>query len=472
MDRRLLIDIKKECGWNQKELEENLLALSKDSDPYFVGTRTDYAQAKWARKMLNWVQAKWDDRKHKLAEMGISVGTKPHLRGIHYIIFTGYPNPTDYKGDPYEGNNKDWKNLQKAFRMGRLLKLIKFGEIEDHKHPEVKKYLHRYPDSQFIYPETPSINEEITTDNFEINFESDIQDKLSVYSYFINPSATGLKSITKRTPAHIEIWTEKERELVHVVAKEYDVNVQDAAGEQSYENVYSLLVRAKESSEGMPIRILYLTDFDPRGEFTIPVAVARKIEWMTENLDEFKDMDVRLKKLMLTEAQVNEFNLARSPVKIKESMRARWEKKYEHEYVVEIDAMETLHAPEMVNILRDELSKYIDKDAVEYIRAYNEKVRKKGNEYMDKVNDKVETIKNDIMEYLEPEIKKKINETLDKLAPEMDVDMTDDLNDFKKVVDEWEEPEWNINEDNADVWLYDSNRNYIEQIKYYNDVRS
>ena len=68
-------------------------------------------------------------------------------------------------------------------------------------------------------------------------------------------------------------------------------------------------------ASGRPVRILYVSDFDPGG-MSMPVAVARKIEFYVRSHDE--TLDIQVRPVVLTEEQCIEYRLPRIPIKASE----------------------------------------------------------------------------------------------------------------------------------------------------------
>lgn len=454
MKRDAIKDLVKERGLKVKDA----LALTPAYDPFYMGSSADHTRGRWAKELYEWVLEKWDERRAELETIGISVGSMPHLRAIHYLLFTGHPDPIRWDGRKYEGTKSDWEGLQDCFKKARLLGYIKFGEIEDHKHPAIMQNLERNKDSGIDYPQDEGVIERtLTFDDLSLELPyNSVKEALAFYAW-----EEEIKNIQRRIPVHIEIWTEKQRELVDIIAKEYWVNVQNAVGQQTYENVYSLLKRGQEQSNDRPIRILYLSDFDPRGEMTMTVGVSRIIEWMIHNLSEFEGLDVKLKKLVLTQDQIREYNLPPAPVKSTESMKDRWDK-HIGMGICEIDSIETLFAPEMVQIIRDELGRYIPKRHLAHLREYN-----------DKFNSMVTTYNSRLREAIEEEteaISNQIKALIDDWSTELSLDLSDEYEKIIEFQDSFEEPSWEI-DDGEDDWLFDSDRLYLEQIRRYKEVR-
>jgi hypothetical protein len=75
---------------------------------------------------------------------------------------------------------------------------------------------------------------------------------------------------------HVEIWAEKStvNGVLEPLAEQYGLNLQTALGEMSLTRCHEAVRRAAGNGN-RPVR----SDFDPAGQ-SIPVAAARKIEWL------------------------------------------------------------------------------------------------------------------------------------------------------------------------------------------------
>jgi len=450
----------KQLAREHKLKTEDLLALTPAYDPFFTGSVADHRDAKWAKEILDWVMERWDERRKQLEAMGYQVGARPHLRAIHYLLFTAHPNPIRWDGKRYNASLKEWQYLCECYKKARVLGYIPFGFIEDHKHPEILKHLFRGHDQQLIAPNELNIEKEFTNEDITYTLpEFDVKWDLKLSTNF-------KKDIQSRIPIHLEIWTEKQREIVDLIGRKYFVNVQNATGQQSYENILLLLKRAIRDSKGKPIRIIYVSDYDPRGEMTIPIGVARILEYFIRNYDEFKDLDIKLKKLVLTKEQVIKYRLPPAPVKATESMKDRW-MKMQGDYVVELDSIDVLFAPELVKIIEAELERYIPSKIIRDIEDYNKKVQGVIKGYNKKLEEKiVEAFKD-----ANKELKRRIEPIIKDFKAEIKINMEDEYNKVKEILREWKEPNWSFDDGNDEEWLFDSKRDYIKQIKYYKSVR-
>ena len=116
----------------------------------------------------------------------------------------------------------------------------------------------------------------------------------------------------------------------------------------------NLAERARQS--GRPVRILYVSDFDPGG-MSMPVAVARKIEFAV--LSEQENLDIQVRPVVLTPDQCVQYRLPRVPLKASEKRAANFEARF-GEGATELDALEALHPGELRRILVREIERYYD----------------------------------------------------------------------------------------------------------------
>ena len=139
-------------------------------------------------------------------------------------------------------------------------------------------------------------------------------------------------------------------------------------GELSITAVNQLIQRIQQADK--PVRIFYISDFDPAGE-TMPISVARKIEYFAHNTDL---KDIKLNGLMLTKEQCIEYQLPRTPIKESDKRKSGFEERH-GSGATELDALEALHPGEMGNILQQAISLYVDADSYNAVIEENERIR-------------------------------------------------------------------------------------------------
>jgi hypothetical protein len=183
-------------------------------------------------------------------------------------------------------------------------------------------------------------------------------------------------------PFLVEVWVEKstQDDILTPLARRLGFNLQTGAGEMSEVLARDAISRAME--DGRPMRILYISDFDPGGR-SMPVALARKIEYWLGELD--LDLDIILDPILLTPEQCEHYNLPRTPLKVTERRAAKFEERF-GEGATELDALEALHPGEMAKIVEAEVCRYIDPSLTARLKAANSAFQRCVNEAEDEVH--------------------------------------------------------------------------------------
>ena len=146
-------------------------------------------------------------------------------------------------------------------------------------------------------------------------------------------------------------------------------------------------------------------------------------------------------------------------------MKDRW-KSVIGDYICEIDSIDTLFAPDMVRILRAELSRYIPPETVKTLQEYEEQVRDAFDTYHTALDDQIQNVLQEITDEIHP----KVAPIIEELEPTIEIDISNELQDLINTRDDFEEPEWEV-DDGEDEWLFDSSRTYEEQLKMYKKIR-
>jgi hypothetical protein len=162
------------------------------------------------------------------------------------------------------------------------------------------------------------------------------------------------------TACHLFIERAKADRVRHQIPKTVNQETEGLAREMAREMGVPLITVEEEGTSGRPIRILYISDFDPSGQ-SMPVAVARKIEFLIR--DQGLDLDVQVRPVVLTKKQCEEYQLPRTPIKETDVRRSAFEERH-GEGATELDALEALHPGELGRILEREIARYWD-DALE-----------------------------------------------------------------------------------------------------------
>ena len=262
---------------------------------------------------------------------------------------------------------------------------------------------------------------------------------------------------------HIEIWCEKStmNDVLMPLGERYGVNVVTGIGELSLTRCVELVARAEESQR--PVRILYLSDFDPAGA-SMPVAVARKIEYRLHQ-KELNDLDIQVRPIVLTHEQCIRYRLPRTPIKETEKRAARFEERF-GEGATELDALEALHPGELERILTREIGRYYDADLDDRISDVAGEVEAE----LDTINTKVRKRHAKELAALEAERKKLAAgiKAFEKKAKPVLRRIEKDLEAEAPDVDAYDWPEPDDGDEDDDP-LFDSTRDFIEQTDRYKE---
>ena len=260
------------------------------------------------------------------------------------------------------------------------------------------------------------------------------------------------------TPYHIELWAEKSTvdDILRPLADDYGLNIQTALGEISAVRCRHLVARAAGNGD-RPVRILYISDFDPAG-MSRPVGAARKIEFLLQEL--VADYpNVQLHPVVLTHEQCVRYRLPRTPIKESEGRGGAFEERF-GEGATELDALEALHPGTLREILVAEIERFLDPDfASEWEDAVSEAddrlseiaadatsrlagTRDALQARLDALRASAEAFAADFAAY-----SREVESELEAAAPDVDeFDLPE-----PREPDEWEDP------------LFDSDRDYVEQ---------
>jgi hypothetical protein len=310
-----------------KRPKGTLYALSANNDP-FVWPPARIRNAEWFAEM-------W--------ELYGRLGLHPH--GLHYVLVS-QPHGTiilPSTGLPYENTTLCDQYLANAARDARYLGLIPADDIADRRNAEAE--IHHCNESK-------AAEGGIGGDNCDLEFQLDEPPAIDF------PPVPQLMVLPPRIsqPYQVEIWIEKSTmaAVIDPIARQYGVNVVPGIGQTSETRCRELVERA--SVAGKPVRILYVSDFDPSGD-NMPVAAARKIEFWIRS--KYPDLNVQLRPVALTKEQCIEFNLPRTPIKDTDLRKDKWEERH-GEGATELDALEALYPGELGRILVAEIERYYD----------------------------------------------------------------------------------------------------------------
>jgi hypothetical protein len=357
-------------------------------------------------------------------------GAGVHLRRIHYRLISQKTPVEMPDGGAYGNTEGCWNLLMKASKYARYADLIDINDFTDRHNP----------DPVIGLPEKIDAEPNVAANESELEIE--IPDSV--------PPALTLSAPVPTQPYHLEIWIEKSTadDILIPLAQRYGLNVQTGVGETSLTRCLDLVKRADDR----PIRILYVSDFDPGG-LSMPVAAAVKIGWLND-----ESLDIQLQPVALTHDQCIAYRLPRTPIKETENRAARFEERF-GESATELDALEALHPGELERILVREIERFHDPD---FAAAWAE-TKAEAYEDLEEIASRVlsthaQTTFATRLEALRDQADRLIEDVRahnEALAQEMLAEAPD-LDDY-----EWPEPR------DADEWadpLFDSKRDYVEQV--------
>jgi len=303
----------------------DLIALSPQNDPFYVLVPA-------RREAAEWFAGLWTG-------LGFQIGSHP--RRLHYTIVSQDPPIRKPNGEPYLNTENDWKYLLTSSLAARYLRLIPDGALADHRN------------------DPPIINAEHLSRSLAscrvaggggAGLDYDMPDKTVLAPWF------SINELCVPQPYLVEVWVEKstQNDILVPLAQRRGFNLIPGTGETSEILAREAVGRAVE--DGRPMRILYVSDFDPGGR-SMPVALARKIEYWIREAD--IDLDVTLDPIVLTPEQCERYHLPRTPLKDTEKRAAKFEERF-GSGATELDALEALHPGELGKIVDAEVSRYLD----------------------------------------------------------------------------------------------------------------
>jgi hypothetical protein len=309
-----------------------LVALTEGNDPFF-------ADREGRRKNAEWFANIW---------RVLGLGTQIHTRRVHYQL-TARPDLPMPDGRVYQNTETCSALLSVACRDARYLGLIPREHIIDNRNAEAQI---RYS------PEDKPAEAGINNGDAGVPFEIPAVESITVFPP--PPELTVTKPMIAQ-PRMVEIWIEKStmNDVLDPIAVHYGVNLVVGLGETSEVRCRELVARAR-AAPGKPVRILYVSDFDPGGD-SMPVAAARKIEFWLRRIA--PDLDVQVRPVALNKEQIDHYALPPIPLKDKrrgKSFQTRKGGGSGRPTGVELDALEARVPGELDRLLRREIERYFD----------------------------------------------------------------------------------------------------------------
>src|SRR5262249_42421416 len=241
------------------------------------------------------------------------------------------------------------------------------------------------------------------------------------------------------------------------------VNLVVGIGEQGEIRSRQLALRSAEY--GAPVRIIYISDFDPGGR-SMPKAVARKVEFTIAKFN--LDVDLQLIPLALTPDQCREYRLPRTPIKDTERRKDKFEQTF-GVGATELDAMEALHPGELARLLEAEIDNWLDRNLKRRVgRAFSnaylplkqieQRICEEHAEKIEELSQRFEEIKTELDEW---------EQEASDLWQDIAAEMEEQLPDLSDV----EVPRSQAQGETDRFVLFDSRRDYFTQMDAYNAWR-
>ncbi len=405
---------------------KNLLALSPANDPF-------YAEVPHREEAARWFSDIWD-------RLGFQHGV--HLRRAHYVIVSQSNPISKPDGSPYLNTENDWKFLGVASLAARYLNLIPADALVDRRNPDPVVNVEF---ADFPAPHTLVANAE--------SLEGTLPSVLPLPEIF-------LSGFRAEQDYLVEVWCEKsaQNDILVPLGGRLGFNLITGVGEMSETATRMAVGRAHDA--GKPMRILYMSDFDPAGR-SMPVAVARKIEYKLHAIG--SDADIELEPIILMPGQCEKFSLPRTPIKDTERRAGRFEYRF-GSGATELDALEALHPGVLAEIVTKEVSRYLDPTLVGRVERESSRI----NGLILAVEERVSERHTEVIEELTQEYNDITSQLadLEETAADLWEQMEEELEAERPVVDAAAVPKPRA-ADPIPEPLYSSSRSYFEQIDHY-----
>lgn len=292
--------------------------MSGASDPYRIDTPANHLKAQWLAEA--WQACKL---------------TEIHTRGLHYA-FVSLPNLIKPNGDRYLNTDQNWCFLQIAVNQARWLEYIDFEAITDERNAGPELYFPPRYDRVGI----------------EVEHSAD----MLAYLSRMPTLDVFCQAPHARQAFRLVLIGEKSslRNVLRPICQKYEAELVLPTGELSTTLLHGIVKRA--AADGRPCRVFYLSDFDPSG-MHMPVEVSRKVQALCDI--KFPDLDIEVHRCALLPEQVQSLGLPETPMKEGEKRAEKWRERYGCEQT-EIDALATLNASVLAEIVENALNPYFD----------------------------------------------------------------------------------------------------------------
>jgi len=262
--------------WIRDHGGTRLLAMTSPHDPYWCLMPSREQQGRWFADIWN---------AHGKPGM--------HLRRMHYAILSGKEPTTLLSGKPYQNTEDSFGWLQAGFTNARYLGLVDATHFEEHRSAEA------------ILNAT---SRTAPTPRMEISslLSSSFPTLKPISLSRPEPSITGYDYNDADQPFIVELWIEKStmNDILVPLCEELHINLVECTGFASITRVVEMVHRAQEK----PVRIFYVSDCDHSGKH-MPVQVSRQVEFWRHRYA--PESDIKLSVLALRPDQVVNYKLPR-----------------------------------------------------------------------------------------------------------------------------------------------------------------
>lgn len=445
---------------------QDLIALAPQNDPFYTGRPSEIEGAQWFASI-------WQR---------FGYGSGVHLRRVHYQLVSQSPAVRMPHGKPYENTTNSWSYLNEASKWARYLGLVDASAFVDRRNPDaIVTANYEYEESSLSY----GVNR--VDESWPIIGDIHIA-HLDALPQPPRLDASGYEWLLP--PIHLEVWVEKTtmNDVLLPVCQRENVNLVTGAGELSITSVLQFMGRVSQASR--PARILYISDFDPAG-MGMPISIARKVEYFQRDNPDYAELDIRLIPIALTTDQVQHYRLPRIPVKDSDLRKGNWERDFGNG-AVELDALEALHPGVLRRLVTDYIEQHRD-------RTWMSKVWALRNNLQDELNirhaeivldnqDEINSIQEQYnhLEARYEQVRRRLESIIGRFSPRLNIlrseldrlteragvlydAIAEQLEDVDVDMEPYDMPAVMIEE--IDNPLYDSERDYIEQIEAYKQHR-
>ncbi|HSA45383.1 MAG TPA: hypothetical protein P5552_02490 [Candidatus Competibacteraceae bacterium] len=438
----------------------DLLAMSPQNDPFNAGSEGNWLSARWFADQLTRLDLLVQD---------------VHLRRVHYKLVSQKPPPPLWNGKAYENNLGCWGALGIASKQARYLKLVNVEIFDDRRNPD--PYLFMEPASL----PTPQWKVDYwwtwSLPTIQVELADDLDwslPRLTVEGYEFNQADQ---------PYLLEVWIEKStmEDILLPICRRHAANYVPAIGFQSITGTIRMLYRLHGNAK--PVRIFYISDFDPAGDF-MPPSIARQIEFWLRDIA--PDADIKLQPLALTAEQVKHYELPPIPIKEGDKRQNGFKERYGVDGATELDALEALHPGELARLVetaitpyRDQtLPKRMDEAGREARKTLNQAWQERQEEDEETFEDRLENIRErteSILESFKAELEALANRLTEAYREAgIEDDLTELRDDVQRALDDLEvtlpdRPTAQPDPPDESGWLFDARRDYLTQLTFYKD---